>query len=263
MRTYSRRTKIDLVLHPLAAVFQSCNDPGVALSVFQHAAHQPQINNEGLKALLSSTLTGLYAISPSVKEGVGLVLSPEKAILVAIGILVSEAQASRASMDRLNDIFTSIGRFFDHLPPDPSVDTSENIMLEVLSILTITTVAIKQGEARMNLNPFKQQATKNEVDKALQRLDISALRKSEGATAESSRPDGHKEPNAANPPTENGVLNPNRFLTPTAPPSNRRWDKEKEKIMQWLHPPDPSTNYNMARQARHRGTAKWFLDESG
>ena len=109
-------------------------------------------------------------------------------------------------MDRLNDIFTSIGRFFDHLPPDPSVDTSENIMLEVLSILTITTVAIKQGEASelilgrniflthlglgMNLNPFKQQATKNEVDKALQRLDISALRKSEGATAESSRPDG-------------------------------------------------------------------------
>ena len=59
------------------------------------------------------------------------------------------------------------------------------------------------------------------------------------------------------------MRDPNRFLTPTAPPSNRRWDKEKEKIMQWLHPPDPSTNYNMARQARHRGTAKWFLDESG
>ena len=74
MRTYSRRTKIDLVFHPLAAVFQSCNDPGVALSVFQHAAHRPRINDEGFKDLLSSTLTGLYAISPSVKEGVGLVI---------------------------------------------------------------------------------------------------------------------------------------------------------------------------------------------
>jgi hypothetical protein len=42
----------------------------------------------------------------------------------------------------------------------------------------------------MNLNPFKQQVTKNEVDKALQRLDISALKKSEGATAELSHPDG-------------------------------------------------------------------------
>jgi hypothetical protein len=82
-------------------------------------------------------------------------------------------------------------------------------MLEVLSVLTTTTVAIKQGEAsefilgriiflthlglEMNLNPFKQQATKNEVDKALQRLeslDISALRRSKGATAESSHPDG-------------------------------------------------------------------------
>jgi hypothetical protein len=86
--------------------------------------------------------------------------------LVAIGILVSvriflkcrvrshchtrffqEAQASRAGMDRLNDIFTSMGRFFDHLPPQPPDTTCENIMLEVLSILTITTVSIKQGEA--------------------------------------------------------------------------------------------------------------------
>jgi hypothetical protein len=74
MRTYSRRTKNDLVFHPLAAMFQSCNDPGVALSVFQHAAHRPQINDEGLKELLSSTLIGLYAISPSVEEGVGLVI---------------------------------------------------------------------------------------------------------------------------------------------------------------------------------------------
>ena len=74
MRTYSRRIKIDLVFHPLAAVFQSCNDPGVALSVFQHATHRPRINDEGFKDLLSSTLTGLYAISPSVKEGVGLVI---------------------------------------------------------------------------------------------------------------------------------------------------------------------------------------------
>ncbi|KAH9989544.1 hypothetical protein BJV77DRAFT_963822 [Russula vinacea] len=195
MRTYRRRTKNDLVFHPLAAVFQSCNDPGVALSVFQRAAHRPRINDEDLKKLLGPTLTGLYSLSPNLKDGVGLVivdlvLSPEKAILVAFGVLVSVAQASRASMDRLNDIFISMAKFFDNLPPDPSVNTSENIMLEILSILTITTVAIKQGATRMNLKPFKQRATKNEVDKALQRLDISALRKSEGVTAESSRPDG-------------------------------------------------------------------------
>ena len=74
---------------------------------------------------------------------------------------------------------------------------------------------------------------------------------------------GHKELNVANPPTENHVGDPKRSPTPTTPPSNRRWDKEKEKIMEWLNPPDPSTNFNMARQARHTGTAKWFLDESG
>ena len=96
MRTYSRRTKIDLVLHPLAAVFQSCNDPGVALSVFQHAAHQPRIDDEGLKALLSSTLTGLYAISPSVKEGVGLVIVDScsfkrRTLSLSLGIITRES----------------------------------------------------------------------------------------------------------------------------------------------------------------------------
>jgi hypothetical protein len=73
----------------------------------------------------------------------------------------------------------------------------------------------------------------------------------------------HEEPNVTNPPTENDAGDPNRSLTPAAPPSNRRWDKVKEDIIQWLKPPDPSTNYNMALQARHTGTAKWFLDESG
>ena len=74
MRTYSRRTKIDLVFHPLAAVFQSCNDPGVALFLFQRSAHRPWINDESLKDLLSLTFIGLYSLSPSVKEGVGLVI---------------------------------------------------------------------------------------------------------------------------------------------------------------------------------------------
>lgn len=32
-----------------------------------------------------------------------------------------------------------------------------------------------------------------------------------------------------------------------------------EKVQTWLSPPDPSTNYNVACQARHRGTAEWFI----
>jgi hypothetical protein len=106
VRSYNNRTKNDLLFHPLAPVFQSCNDPAVALSVLQRVSHRS--SDEHLKSLLSPTLIGLYSISLSVEEGVGLVivgsfsfrtctliknislqiLSPEKVILVAIGILL-------------------------------------------------------------------------------------------------------------------------------------------------------------------------------
>src|SRR5258708_37407162 len=33
-----------------------------------------------------------------------------------------------------------------------------------------------------------------------------------------------------------------------------------EQILKWLSPPDPSVNHNYARQARHDGTATWFLE---
>ena len=32
--------------------------------------------------------------------------------------------------------------------------------------------------------------------------------------------------------------------------------------MEWLSPPDPSVNYNIARDAHHKGTALWFTESS-
>ena len=75
--TYNKRTKNDLLFHPLAPLFQSCNDPAVALSLLQRHAQQspqPRISDEQLKSMLTPTLNGLYAISSSDGEGVGLVL---------------------------------------------------------------------------------------------------------------------------------------------------------------------------------------------
>jgi hypothetical protein len=75
--TYNKRTKNDLLFHPLAPLFQSCNDPTLALSLLQrHAQLSPQnrISDEQLKTLLIPTLIGLYAISSGSDEGVGLVI---------------------------------------------------------------------------------------------------------------------------------------------------------------------------------------------
>jgi hypothetical protein len=33
----------------------------------------------------------------------------------------------------------------------------------------------------------------------------------------------------------------------------------REKSKNWLSPPDPSTNHNIARKAHHKGTASWFF----
>lgn len=73
IREYHKRTNNDLLLHPLAPLFQSCNDPTVALFLLQrHAQAQVsdkhRISDEQLKSLLIPTLNGLYTIS---SNGIG------------------------------------------------------------------------------------------------------------------------------------------------------------------------------------------------
>ncbi len=33
----------------------------------------------------------------------------------------------------------------------------------------------------------------------------------------------------------------------------------REKLQNWLSPPDPSINHNIARKAHHKGTTSWFF----
>ena len=37
---------------------------------------------------------------------------------------------------------------------------------------------------------------------------------------------------------------------------------EREKFQNWLSPPDPSINHNIARKAHHKGTTSWFFQGS-
>ena len=37
---------------------------------------------------------------------------------------------------------------------------------------------------------------------------------------------------------------------------------EREKLQNWLSPPDPSTNHNIARKVHHKGTTSWFFQGS-
>ena len=75
LKAYEKRTKKDLLAHPLAAQLQACNSPGDILSILQQQAQgldQSQSSDQWTK-WLDPTVNVLYALSGTLGEGVGLV----------------------------------------------------------------------------------------------------------------------------------------------------------------------------------------------
>jgi hypothetical protein len=110
LQAYNRRTREDLLLHPLATRLRSCDSSDAILSVLQEQAQaiDPSWNgDEKLAMWLGQSVDVLYALSSSLEEGVGLVIigvrsfwmcllrfafqvsSPAKVIFVGISILLS------------------------------------------------------------------------------------------------------------------------------------------------------------------------------
>ena len=92
------------------------------------------------------------------------------------------------------------------------------------------------------------------MEDAFQRLDKLTQEGAELASA--------PVPNIPHGAIEEGVSN---RLPSTSTPVNRVSRpplRLSEDIRRWLSPPDPSTNYSVACQARHEGTCEWFLQGS-
>jgi hypothetical protein len=73
---YKKRTKNDLLAHPLAAQLQSCNSPSDILAVLQQQVQgldQSRSSDERWSRWLDPTVNVLYALSATVGAGVGLV----------------------------------------------------------------------------------------------------------------------------------------------------------------------------------------------
>ena len=76
MDKYKRRTKNDLLAHPLAAQLQSCNSASAILAVLQQQVKeldQSRSSDERWSRWLDPTVNALYILSSSLGEGVGLV----------------------------------------------------------------------------------------------------------------------------------------------------------------------------------------------
>ena len=73
---YKKRTKNDLLAHPLAAKLQSCNTPSAILDVLQQQIQgldQSRSSDDRWTRWLDPTVNVLFALSATLGEGVGLV----------------------------------------------------------------------------------------------------------------------------------------------------------------------------------------------
>jgi hypothetical protein len=73
---YKRRTKNDLLAHPLAAQLQTCNSPGDILAVLQQQVQgldRSRSSDERWSRWLDPTVNVLYTLSSTLAAGVGLV----------------------------------------------------------------------------------------------------------------------------------------------------------------------------------------------
>jgi hypothetical protein len=75
LKAYEKRTKKDLLAHPLASQLQACNSPGTILAVLQQQVQeldQSQSSDNRWIKWLDPTVNILYALSGTLGEGVGL-----------------------------------------------------------------------------------------------------------------------------------------------------------------------------------------------
>jgi hypothetical protein len=73
---YKKRTKKDLLKHPLADRIQACDSPSSILTVLQEQVqelNESKRNSERLTEWLDPTVDVLHALSETLGEGVGLV----------------------------------------------------------------------------------------------------------------------------------------------------------------------------------------------
>ena len=76
LKSYEKRTKKDLLAHPLAAQLQACDSSGAVLAILLQQIQelaQSRTTDERWSKWLDPTVNVLYACSATLGEGIGLV----------------------------------------------------------------------------------------------------------------------------------------------------------------------------------------------
>ncbi|KAF8267451.1 hypothetical protein EI94DRAFT_1328392 [Lactarius quietus] len=191
VKAYEKKTKKDLLLHPLASQLQTCDSLASILSMLQGQVEdldQARESDERLTKWLGPTINVLLAFSDTLGGGVGLVLSPAKVIFAGAGVLLQAAKDVIAAQEALIDIFERIENFFKRLesytsvrPSGAMTDIMVKIMVEVLNVFAIATKEIRQGRTKKYLKKLLGKAS---IEDALKRLDKLTQEEARMATAQ-------------------------------------------------------------------------------
>ena len=73
LKLYEKRTKCDLLAHPLAAQLQACESPAAILAIIYQQVQGLDQSESRLTKWLNPTITVLCALSDTLGQGVGLV----------------------------------------------------------------------------------------------------------------------------------------------------------------------------------------------
>lgn len=76
LKTYEKRTKNDLLKHPLAGRLQACDSSSSILTVLEEQVQELRVSQRSIERLtkwLDPTVKVLYALSKTLGEGVGVV----------------------------------------------------------------------------------------------------------------------------------------------------------------------------------------------
>ncbi|KAH8989208.1 hypothetical protein EDB86DRAFT_2831707 [Lactarius hatsudake] len=143
LEEYKKKTGTNLTTHPLANNLQTCDSPDAVLNVLQEhiqAYEESRNGDQRLTKILDPMIHILYLFSAALGEGVGLT-----------------AKASKASHEALIDLFELVGSFLKRLKIYSGIPlTTEihevfgRIMVEILSILALSTKEIERGRTRGN-----------------------------------------------------------------------------------------------------------------
>jgi hypothetical protein len=85
LEEYRKRTKNDLIVHPLVARLQLCSSPSAILNILRDQLDQPRSSDESSMTWLDPTVNILYALSATLGEGVGLVRSKNVILRCVLG----------------------------------------------------------------------------------------------------------------------------------------------------------------------------------